>query len=157
MPRNYRMEKAGQFGTELLSVAIGPIGPADYLGGATPMTANDTTIFALGGFGRRVRIAYMVTSATTIAIDADGTMLATCFKYNAVTNAQVAVTGAVSLEAAGLTAREGTVTQALATASDAALTLEAADTVEVSVVSNSAAIDTQPAGVWFRVYAYALE
>lgn len=150
-----RVPKPGEFGTELLSVAIGPIGGTNNIGGASPITANNTTIFRLGGLGRLARIAQVVTSCTTVAADADGTTLATVYKYNATTDAQVALTGSIDLEA--LTTREATVTMPLATQTDAQLTLGAADTVEVSVVNNSAALNTQPTDLYFRVFFYALQ
>lgn len=149
-----RMPRPGEFGTELLSVAIGPIGGTNNIGGATPLTANNTTTYRLGGLGRLAQIAQVVTSTTTVPADADGTILATVFKYNAVTDAQVAVTSAIDLET--LTTREGRVTLPLATASDAALTFGNNDTVEIAVVNNSAAINTQPVDLWFRVFFYAL-
>lgn len=154
MSENQRMPRPGEFGTELLSVQIGPIGGTNNIGGASPITANNTTVFKLGGLGRLAEIAYVVTSCTTVAADADGTTLATVYKYNAATDAQVAVTGSIDLEA--LVTREATVTRALATATDAARTFGENDTVEVSVVNNSAAINTQPTELYFRVFFYAL-
>lgn len=150
-----RMPLPGEFGTELLSVAIGPIGGTNNIGGASPFTANNTTTYRLGGLGRLARVAQVVTSVTTVPADADGTILATVYKYNATTDAQVALTGSIDLEA--LTTREGTVTRPLATQTDAQLTVGAADTVEIAVVNNSAAINTQPVDLWFRVFFYALQ
>lgn len=154
MSENQRMPRPGEFGTELISVVIGPIGGTNNIGGATPLTANNTTTYRLGGVGRLAEIAYVTTSATTVPADADGTILATVYKYNATTDAQVAVTSAIDLEA--LVTREATVTRALATATDAARTFGASDTVEIAVVNNSAAINTQPTDLFFRVFFYAL-
>ena len=143
----FRLPKPGHFGTALATVSIGPLGPANFLGGASPLTANNTTTFYLPALGRKARFLALIATTNTVPADADGTILATCQKYSATALAQVAVTGNVDLEA--LTTKQATSTGPLAGASDATLTFQAADGVEVNVVNNSAAIDTQPAGLSF--------
>lgn len=147
MPRNHRNPAPGEFGTELVSVST--------QAGTSPLTVNGTTIFRLGGFGRRVRFANLVVSCTTVAADADGTILATAYKYDASADAQVALTSSTDLET--LTTREAREVVPLATQTDAQLTIDADDTIEVSVVNNSAAINTQPTDLIFRVFGFALE
>lgn len=138
----------GRFGVQPVVVRVGPIGPADYLGGAAPLTVNGTTIFRLGSpaAGRVSVFAGGAVSVTTVPADADGTIVGTFVKYVAATDATVTLTGNVNLEA--LVTREATAVTPLATLTDAQRTFQAGDTLEFHVVNNSAVIDTQPAGLW---------
>jgi hypothetical protein len=152
---NHFKPQPGRFGTELITLVCGPIGPADYLGGAAPLTANATTTFRLGPVPRKCVFARLAASATTVPADADGTIVATAFKYDAATNAQVQISGAINLET--LITREGSTANQYSSATEAGLTLQVGDTVEVNVVNNSAGIDTQPAGLVFVAELYVLE
>lgn len=148
MPKVWRSNKAGELGTELVQAAIAVAGEATC-------TANNTTTFVLGAFGRRVRFKDFVVSVTTVPADSDGTITAIVQKYDASANAAVALTSATDLET--LTAREARVVAAIGTKTDAEMTLEADDTLEFVVTNNSAAINTQPVGLVVRATGFALE
>lgn len=153
--QNHFAPKPGRFGTELITISTGPIGPANYLGGASPLTANTTTTFRMGPVPRKCVLARFGASATTVPADADGTIIATLFKYDAATNAQVQISAAIDLEA--LVTREGTLAGQYTSATEAQLTINEGDTLEVNVVNNSAAIDTQPAYLVFIAELYVRE
>lgn len=137
----------GRFDVMPVTFTSGPIGGTNYLGGASPLTANQTTIFRLGPVTSPMQFEKFGASVTTVPADADGTIVATLRKYDAVANAAVTLTGTLDLEA--LTTREGTVVGQLSTVTPTDLTFNVGDTIEVHVVSNSAAIDTQPVGLVF--------
>lgn len=142
--------KPGRFGVAPVLVNSGQIGGTNYLGGASPLTANTATTFRLGGTaGRRVAVSRFGASVVTVPADADGTITAVLQKYNAVTNAAVTLTGPIDLEA--LVTREQASVPLLASVTPAQATLGPNDTLEVVVTNNSAAIDTQPAGLVFTV------
>lgn len=144
MAWNMFTPKPGRFGTATVLCVSGQIGAANYLGGATPLTANTTTTFRMPTPPFKCRFKSIAVSCSTVAVDADGTVLATAQKYNG--SAQVALTGNIDLEA--LTARQITTTQS--NASDPNRIFNGtSDALEVNVVNNSAAIDTQPAGLVF--------
>lgn len=145
---------AGEFGVQLAYARTGQIGGSNYLGGATPLTANNTTIFRIGGFaGRKVQFHKFGATTVTVPEDADGTILAYAYKYDASADAAVALTGALDLEA--LVTREETSADALSSLTSD-LVFGVGDALEIHVVSNSAAIDTQPAGLVFTAEFYVL-
>lgn len=139
----------GRFGTHPTNYGSGPIGGADYPGGASPLTANATTVFELGPVTAKSVFSRLAASAVTAPVDADGTTLAYVYKYDASANAAVRVSEALDLEA--LVTREGALVNPYASASVSDLLFEEGDTIEVHVVNNSAAIDTQPVGMVFNV------
>lgn len=156
MSYNFFRPKAGRFGIAPVLVNSGQIGGTNFLGGTSPLTVNNTTIFRLGNVaGRKVQFSSLGASAVTVPADADGSILAYAYKYDASADAAVALTGPLNLEA--LVTREGSSVPALATASDADLTFDVGDTLEIHVVNNSAAIDTQPAGLVFSAELLVLE
>ena len=153
--QNHFRRLPGRFGTQLVVLQTGQIGAANYLGGASPVTANTTTTFYLGPVPCKCVFSRLAASAVTVPVDADGTIIATAFKYSAAANAQVQVSAALNLEA--LVTREGTIVKQYTSATEAGLTLLEGDAVEVNVVNNSAAIDTQPAGLVFVAELYRIE
>lgn len=154
--QNHFKPLPGRFGTQLVTVQTGHIGGSNYLGGASPLTANNTTKFYLGPVPCKCIFSRLAVSChVTVPVDADGTIVATAFKYDAVANAQVQVSPAVNLEA--LTLHEGTIVKQYTGATEAQLVLQEGDTIEVNVVNNSAAIDTQPAGLVFLAELYRVE
>jgi len=156
MPLNFFAPKPGRFGVQTVQARTGQIGGADYLGGATPLTANDTTIFRVGGTaGRKCRVSRFGATAVTVPADSDGTIVATLRKYDASADATVTLTGNLDLEA--LVTREESSVKVLGTLTDAQLTLDTGDALEIHVVSNSAAINTQPAGLVFVAELLVLE
>lgn len=159
MPQNYPKQKPGFFGVQRFTLQTGQIGGADFLGGATPLTANATTIFRAGAPRTKSRFNGMTTTiGVTLPIDADGTVVVKAVKYDASANAAVDLTAAsVNLETANVVLREAVVTGALSSATDAELTFDTGDTLEFHVTSDSAAIDTQPAGIVFVGEFLALE
>lgn len=156
MSFNFFMPKPGRFGVQTVQARTGQIGGANFLGGATPLTANATTIFRLGGTaGRKCAISRFGATTVTVPADADGTIVATLRKYDASADATVTLTSNLDLEA--LVTREETSLAVLGTVSDADLTLDTGDALEIHVVNNSAAIDTQPAGLTFVAELLVLE
>lgn len=150
MTWNLFAPKPGRFGTGTVLCASGQIGGANYLGGATPLTVNDTTVFRLPTPPVKSRFLWLAASVVTVPVDADGSILARAAKYNAATDAQVIVSSDINLET--LVTREITRAGLLATATLAAPIFNgSSDSLEVNVVNNSAAIDTQPAGLVFTV------
>lgn len=144
---NYPKQKPGSFGVQRFTLSTGQIGGSNMLGGTTPTTANATTIFRAGSPPTRSRFSgFTVTVGVTLPVDNDGTLTVTAYKYDASANAEVAISAA-SATLEGLTLREALKVVALATASDAALTFDAGDTLEFHFISDSAAIDTHMAGV----------
>lgn len=109
--------------------------------GASPLTANTTTTINIPtpAVAGAVLISAAV-SASTVAADADGTILATLVKRTASDDGDDTISSSADLEA--LTAKEKTEF----TLSNALehRTFAIADTLELDVVNNSAAIDTQP-------------
>ena len=156
MPINYPRSKSGFFGVQRFTLQTGEWGGTNFLGGATPFTANPTTKVHAGSPFTKSRFAgFTFTIGTTIPIDADGTLTVTAYKYDASANAEVVLSAAVQME--GQTLREAVRTVALASATDAELLFDEGDTLEFHVISNSASIDTQPAGVVFVGEFLALE
>lgn len=152
---NRRAEPSGRFGTLPQLLSTGPIGGANYLGGASPLTANDTTIFPLGAVPVKSMASKLTARALQVPADADGTILAYLFKYDASANAAVQLTGALDLEA--LVTREGAVAELLSTLTPEEATLEVGDCLEVHVVNNSAAINTQPTGLVFVAEHFVID
>jgi hypothetical protein len=147
---NFFRPKPGRFGVAPVLLNSGQIGGTNYLGGASPLTANASTTFRLGGTaGRRVQFSRFGASVVTVPADADGTLTAIVQKYNAVTNAAVTLTAPIDLIA--LVTREQASVGWLTALTAAQATLTPNDTLEVVVSSDSAAIDTQPAGLVFTV------
>lgn len=138
----------GRFGVLPMYIRSGQIGGANFLGGASPLTANTTTIFRLGGMaGRKCVVSRLGATTVTVPNDADGTIIAKLVKYDASADAAVDVSENLNLEA--LVTREESFANKLSTATDAQLMLDVGDALEVHVVSNTATIDTQPAGLVF--------
>lgn len=152
---NYPMQRPGSYGVQRVFVPTGQIGGTNFLGGATPLTANATTIFRLGSIGRRAVIGRLTAVTVTVPADADGTILATLRKYDASADAAVTISQNLDLEA--LVTREAGSANPITSLSDVDLTLDVGDALEVHVVSNSAAIDTQPAGLIFTAELLVLE
>lgn len=148
MPKVWRSNKPGEQGTGLVFAGA-------VVQGTATLTANTTTLFAIGGFGRRCRFREFVVSVTTVPADADGTITAVVQKYDASADAAVALTTATDMET--LTTREGRTVSAIGTLTDAQLTLEADDTLEFVVTNDSAAINTQPTNLVVRCLAFPLE
>lgn len=156
MPLNFFAPKPGRFGVASTLVQTGQIGGANFLGGASPLTANTTTIFRMGGTaGRKCRVSRLGATVVTVPADADGAITAVLVKYDASANTTVTLTGAINLEA--LVTREETSVAVLGTLTDAQLTLDTGDALEIHVVNDSAAIDTQPAGLVFVAELLVLE
>jgi len=145
---NFFKPKPGRFGVASVLLNSGQIGGADYPGGATPLTANATTTFRLGGTaGRKCMVSRFGATVVTVPADADGAITAVLQKYDASADAVVVLTGPINLEA--LVTREETSVALLATVTAAQATLDVGDALEIAVTNTSAAIDTQPAGLVF--------
>lgn len=121
-----------------------------HTAGASPLTANTTTTIRCGQFHRRAWVERISVSCSTIAADADGTILATVYKRDVAAGADVALTAALSLESDGIATANKSVAFTMASGlTTAQRTLQEGDTLMVKVVNNSAAIDTQPADLAF--------
>jgi hypothetical protein len=152
---NRLRQKPGNFGRQLIALTSGQIGGANYLGGASPLTVNSTTTFRLGALPVRCRFIKLGASQVTVVSDADGTVLARAMRYSAAGDAAAAISADIDLEAG--TTREQQTAGQISTATEAGVTFEAGDTCEINVVNNSAAIDTQPAGLVFAALFEVLE
>ena len=152
---NYPKQKPGFFGVQRVWLKSEIIGGTNYGGGASPLTANTTTIFRMGGAPCRCVFNALVGVTATVPSDADGTILAYAYKYDASADAAVQISAALDLEA--LVTREGTKAAHLSTASDATLTFDTGDALEIHVINNSAAINAQPAGLVFTAELLMLE
>ena len=156
MGLNFFAPKPGRVGVAPVFAKTGQIGGTKFLGGTSPRTANSTTIFRLGGFGgRRVQFSQLGATVVTVPADADGTILATAVKYDA--SADAAVTLSQNLDLEALVTREESFANPIATLTDAQITLDVGDALEIHVVNNSAAINTQPAGLVFTVEVLVLD
>lgn len=140
MPYKHYQPGPGRYGTELVAIHATAIGT-----GGLNATANTTTNYLAGSLGRTAWIEGITISAVAAGADADGTLLVTAFKRDVSAGADVALTGAFSLESDGITAGYRTFAiPLLSTLTDAQRMLDPTDTVFVRATSNSAAIDTQP-------------
>ncbi len=148
MPKVWRSTKAGELGTELITLAL-------VVQGTATITANTTTTFVIGGIDRRMRFADFAISVTTVPADADGTILGVLQKYDASATAAVALTTATDMET--LVTRAARTVPAIGTLTEAQITLDRGDTLEFVVTNNSAAINTQPTNLVVRATGYALE
>lgn len=120
------------------------------------LTANATTTFYIPTPRRRcvpVRVSYQ---CSTVAADADGTILGTLSKRDVSAGANVTLSpGTFSLE--GVTAETATEVPLTSTLTDAQRTFAEGDTLKLAVVNNSAAIDTQHANASVTVEWAVLE
>lgn len=135
----------GRYGIEPVFIRIGPIGGSNKIGGASPLTANATTTFKLGGFGRKMYFLRFSASAGTVPADADGTILARLRKIGA---GATTTTLSQDIDLEGLTADLVTYAAPLAAATDSQRLILATETISVDVVNNSAAINTQPVDLY---------
>ena len=156
MPLNFFKPRPGRFGTQIAFLSLSSIGGADYIGGAAPLTVNDTTTFKIPSPYRKCRFVRASVVMKTIAVDADGTVLATVKKLTA-PSTKASLTDALSWEAAGVTADTVAQFVTLSTATEAQRTLNAGESFIVDVVNDSAAIDTQPAGINITIEVEVLE
>lgn len=138
---HFKPRSPGRFGTQVTLLA--------RHAGSSPLTANTTVNIRMGGAHRRAWLEQVAVSASTLAADADGTVLATVYKYDASANAAVALSSALSLESDAQVANETAKFTLLSTLTPAQRTLDEGDTLYVAVTNNSAAIDTQPADLCF--------
>lgn len=122
---NAFLPKPGRFGVlpNLLKGTCGTIGN------------SGTTVFNFGGHPAPCVVSRAVVSAKTVPASSGGTILAVLQKYDASANAAVTLTANIDLEA--LTANEGTAVSLLSTLTDAQRTLDAGDTLQLSVVTTS--------------------
>jgi hypothetical protein len=156
MSYNIFAPKPGRFGVQPVFVKTGPIGGSNLIGGATPLTANASTIFRLGGFaGRRVAFARLGATVVTVPADADGAITAIAQKYNAVTDATVTLSTVLNLET--LVTREEGFANPLSSLTPAQAVFNPGDALEIVVSNDSAAIDTQPGNLIFTVELLVLE
>lgn len=152
---NYPQPKPGYFGVHRIMLQSGQIGGTNFLGGVAPLTANATTIFRLGAPNCAALFNGFNISTVTVPADPDGTILGYIYKYDASADAAVQLSAAIDLET--LVTREATRATTASGLSYASAYLDEGDTLEFHVVNNSAAIDTQPAGLVVTAEVFALE
>lgn len=131
-----RRAAPGRFGTHPIHVSV--------TAGVDPFTANDTTTIRIPTPPGKFYFSKAAIQCVTVLSDADGTALLTVQKYDASADAEVALTDASSIEAAVMTTKERVELNPGAAVTDAQRLLDTGDTLNFKVVSNSAAIDTQP-------------
>lgn len=121
--------------------------------GALTLTANVTTRIAIPTPIVRCAIFQLsLQSGAVTAVDSDGTVLATYNKRDNVAGADVPLSAATSLESDFVTAiNKNYPVPLLTTLTDAQRVCQPGDILFVNVVNNSAAIDTQPTGLFFVV------
>lgn len=143
MAQIYRKHGPGRYGVESVFIRSAPIGGTNQIGGASPLTANTTTTFRLGGFHRKVAFLRFSVSCGTVGADSDGTLLARMRKIKTDGTTVVTLSSDINLEA--LTADVSEKAGRLSTATEAHCTILEGETITVDIVNNSAAINTQPA------------
>lgn len=135
---NHFRPTAGSYGVQLVTLTKE----------VATLTANVTNTKSIGGLVRPARIHSIVVSTRTVPVDADGTLVTTVKKRDKSAAANVTLTdGTLNLET--LVANEAQAITLASTLTDDQRTLDAGDTLFVEIVSNSAAIDTQPADLTF--------
>jgi hypothetical protein len=151
---NRRRETPGRLGSHPQHYCTPVIGGTGVVvGGAAPITANTTNIIhriTVGGPAIFFRVSATV---NTVPVDADGTLLLSVRKWNGA--AYVTLSQTIDLET--LVSRVARTALFLSGLNDAQLSVNPGDTLEVVVVSNSAAIDTQPAGLAVTVEVHQLD
>ena len=133
MEKSFR-PKAGRFG--IMPVIV------THQFGTDPYTVNNTVTVIIPSPGGKCFPIRAYVSSTTIAADPDGTVVFKLVKRQASDNADVILTTAHNLE--DDTAKEKAALTFVTTLTDAQRIFLAADTLEVDLISNSAAITTQP-------------
>lgn len=122
---------------------------------ANPATANSTQTHRIPSPPGRCYPVKACIQCATVGADADGTLTATLIRRRASDDADVSLTSALDMET--MTASEKSLFAFLSSLTDAQRIFLAADTCELDIISNSAAIDTQPATVIVTVEWAVLE
>ena len=115
--------------------------------------SGDTT-YSFGGHPARCSVSRAVVSAGTVPASTGGTIVGVLQKYDASADAAVALTSSVDLEA--LTAKEGTAVSLLASLSEAQRTLDAGDTLQF-VVTTDSSVTTAAVDLNVNVELFVLE
>lgn len=118
------------------------------------LTANVTTRFVVATPCIAEKLFACRVSVEQVPVDADGTLTVQFRKYDASANAFVNLTTAFNTE--GLTTKESAEVPLIATLNDADLVVEKDDVLYCDVVSNSAAIDTQPTNLALAAFCTAV-
>ena len=146
MDRSFR-PRSGRFGLMLEVVH------KDF--GANPFTANTTVTFAQPTAPAKFYVERAVVCTANVPLDADGTLVIRLFK-RAAGGTRTQLTQDYNIE--GNTAREKVALAFVTTLTDAnRIVLEAGDALEWDLVSNSAAIDTQPTQLYGAVELSVLQ
>lgn len=147
MPRNHFQPKGGRFGVQVAFVSGKQLDAG--------VTANVTTSIPLASPQRKSVIARATVQVTTVPVDADGALLGTLKKFNQVTGVTTSLSAAFDLEL--ITARKPAQLTLLSTLTEWQLQLAEGEYLFFDVVSNSAAIDTQPKELIVTVELLVLE
>lgn len=111
------------------------------------VTANTTTTIPGSHRQRKSFLVRLSVSCVTVGADADGVLTAIIYKYDASADAAVALCAAINLET--LTAQESAAVEITSSLTEAQRTFDEGDTLYAVVTNDSAAINTQPAGLAF--------
>lgn len=116
-----------------------------YLQATQSASANATATLNLGAPVHMGALDnYVTISASAVPSDADGTLVATVKKWDASAGAAVTLSAATDLETLITVAKKGYRIELLDTLTEEQIYLDDGDSVYVEIVSNSAAIDTNP-------------
>lgn len=147
MPKNYFSPKFGRFGVMPIVVSVDT--------GSNPYTANNSVDVFLPTPSGKFAVLGGAAFCSTIPADPDGTLLVYVTKRRASDNADVVITDGLDLES--LTANErGEFVLAKQPGSASNIFLSG-DVLKLELVSNSAAIGTQPVGLIVTVELGYLE
>lgn len=140
--------RPGRFDTQLDLEASSQVGTGGLL-----LVANTTTRIAIPTpLTRSAIMTLIIQNGPVTGVDSDGTILATFNRRDNTGAADIPLNTAFDCEVAGLTSVNKTFNvPLLTTLTDANRTCLPGDTLYVNVVNNSAAIDTQPTGLFFMV------
>jgi hypothetical protein len=145
-------KKPGRYGTDIGFVTA-------YVDGTLTLNGSGTNggllVVPIPSPYRRCRFLRGSLSVTTVGADGDGTITATFKKYDASANAAVTISGDINMET--MTTREVSKADAATTATDAQLTLDDGDLLELHIVVSSAAVTTDPTNVGACVELAVLE
>ena len=137
-----RINQIGSLQASVHTEGYGPIGGANLIGGAVPVTANATTDYQIST--RPVRGQFIIGAVTTLTQAASpGTVLVSIAKKRLATT--LVMTNTVDLVA--LAVNTTSALKTLSTLTDAQLAWEVGDITIIRFVSNNGSITIQPAGI----------
>lgn len=146
MPYNFFRPKSGRFGVHPAVI--------QFQFPATPFTVNTTVTYQIPTPPGRLSYLRAAMQCTTVGADADGTMVARIFRRQASDDVRTQLNADFNVE--GLVTRERKQLVIATGLKDAQRVVKdpgtgSGDTIEVDLVSNSAAIETQPTNLMISI------